>query len=74
MSTFAQLHPDVIEVLPTVKLYKRLDIKGTIVEAWEQDDQGHMRDVTAREKAKQAAERALEATKRKLAALQEATV
>lgn len=69
--TFEQKHKDVCEVLPTVKTYKQLTQSGRIVEAWEQDEQGVMRDVTLREQERQRAEYELAQAKRTLAKLEE---
>lgn len=54
---FARLHPELyITVKP--KRYTLLDEKGRVCEAWEQKDDGHYKDVTLVEVAKQELEKA----------------
>ena len=54
---FARLHPELyITVKP--KRYTLLDEKGRVREAWEQKDDGHYKDVTLVEVAKQELEKA----------------
>ena len=68
--TFEQLHPDVVEQLPTLTHYVNRSITGRIIEAWTKDDNGEWKDTTLAEQEREAAERELVAAKRELNKLQ----
>ena len=71
MSNFEQLHPDVIEVLPSCKRYVQYSISGAVIEAWEKDDNGMWHDVTLREQEIERAKRELKAAMRELNRVEE---
>ena len=54
---FARLHPELYKTVKP-KRYTLLDEKGRVREAWEQKDDGHYKDVTLVEVAKQELEKA----------------
>lgn len=62
--TFEELHPDVVEHLPTVKQYRNYTLTGRVIEAWDKDANGVWRDVTLREQAIEQAKRELAIAKR----------
>lgn len=54
-------HPDLREIItlnPNMHLYRITDIVGDLQEVWEKDEDGHWHDVTNREKARIAVEKA----------------
>lgn len=54
---FARLHPE-LYVMNRPKRYTLLDEKGRVLEAWEQKEDGHYKDITLVEVAKQELEKA----------------
>ena len=69
--TFEELHPDVIELLPTCKIYRQFNKNNRVIEAWERDDNNVWHDVTLREQAIEQAKRELAMAKREAAKLEE---
>jgi hypothetical protein len=59
MTTFEQLHPDIIAALPDVKHYANRTVTGRVIEAWTKDENGQWHDTTLLEQELEAAERAL---------------